>query len=231
MKDDFDLQRIADVPDPLAALGDVAIRAQDPATMPPSRTRSRVAAIRVTALGAALLYEGLWLTFMSERDDLHTIAPLRLFFEVAVPIGAAVLALTAASPGERGLAKSRVRLATLTLLAPISFMAAAILLSIASDGRADGAPFWPHCLRCFAWTSLYSAGPMVFAAWAFRRSFVGAPAWRTTAVAIACAATGAATMSLVCSSDSPAHVVIGHGGAMLVAALFGSALGDRFGRA
>lgn len=229
MKDDFDLQRIADVPDPLATLAQVPLRAH-PVPTARSRTRSRVASIRATALGAALLYEGLWLAFMNKRDDLHTIAPLRLFFEVAVPVGAAALALTAAAPGKRGLAKPRTRLATLTLLAPVLFAAAAILLSIASGGRADSAPFWPHSLRCFGWTSLYSAGPMVFAAWAFRRSFLGAPAWRTAAVAVACAATGAATMSLICSSEGPAHVIVGHGGAMLVAALVGAALGGRFGQ-
>lgn len=231
MKDEFDLQCIADVPDPLTALAHVPVRAQGPVTTAPSHTRSRVASIRATALGAALLYEGLWLAFMSKRDDLHSIAPFRLFVEVAVPIGAAVLALTAATPGERGLAKPRARLATMTLLAPILIMAASVLLSVASAGPADEGPFWPHCLRCFAWTSVYSGGPIVFAVWAFRRSFVGAPAWRTAAVAIACAATGAATMSLVCSSDGPAHVIIGHGGTMLVAALLGAALGDRFGEA
>ena len=73
-------------------------------------------------------------------------------------------------------------------------------------------------------------GPLVVAGWAFRRSFVAAPAWRTAALAMACAASGAATMSVVCSVGSPAHVLVGHGALMFVAALVGAGLGRRFGQ-
>ncbi len=38
-------------------------------------------------------------------------------------------------------------------------------------------------------------------------------------------------MSLVCSVGSPAHVLVGHGSVMLVAAVAGALLGRRFGEA
>jgi hypothetical protein len=228
---DFDLDRLDDVPDPLSGIDE---RPLPPlrAAIAPSLTRSQVAIVRAIALAGALLYELAWLAIMSKRDDLHTLRAMTLFIEVAIPVGAAILALVAAvAPGERGLGEPKARLATLALLSPALFVLATLVVaSIVPVGEDDTGSFWLHCFQCFAWTSLYAAGPLVFAAWAFRRSFVVAPAWRTAALAMACAASGAATMSFVCSVGSPAHVLIGHGGTMFVAALVGAALGRRFGR-
>jgi hypothetical protein len=230
----FDLDRIHDVPDPLADLEDEL----DARPLPPLRavavaspTRSNVANLRAFALGAALLYELLWLLVMHKRDDLHTLGPVKLLLEASIPVGTALLALTAAAaPGARGLGEPKARLATLVILAPALFVAGVIALSSATPvGETDTGSFWMHCLRCFAWTSLYSAGPMVFAGWAFRRSFVVAPAWRTAALAIACGGVGAATMTFVCSVGTPAHVLLGHGGAMFVAAIVGALAGRRVG--
>jgi hypothetical protein len=230
MSSDFDLDRLDDVPDPLDGLDQVPLPPLRVAAFP-SPTRSHVASVRSIALGAALLYELAWLAIMSKRDDLHTLGAVTLFFEVAIPIGAAVLALVAAAaPGARGLGEPKARLTTLALASPAVFIVATLIMSSSTAvGETDTQSFWLHCFRCFAWTSLYSAGPMVLAGWAFRRSFVVAPAWRTAALAMACAATGAATMSFVCSVGTPAHVLIGHGGMMFVAALIGAALGRRFG--
>jgi hypothetical protein len=228
---DFDLDRLADVPDPLAGLDD--------APMPPLRamgapspTRSHVASVRTAAFLAALLYEVAWIAIMNKRDDLRTLAPLTLFMEVSIPVGAAVLALVAATAtGSRGLGESKARLATLSLLAPAVFVAATVLLAtMMPTGEEDTGSFWLHCLRCFGWTSLYAAGPFVLAGWAFQRSFVVAPSWRTAALAIACGASGAATMVFVCSVGTPAHVLIGHGGPMFVGAIVGALVGRRFGQ-
>jgi hypothetical protein len=117
---------------------------------------------------------------------------------------------------------------TLALLSPAFFVVATLL---ASPRDVDPAPFVEHGFQCFAWTALFSAGPLVLAAWAFRRSFVAAPAWRSAALGMACGAFGAATMSLVCSVGSAAHVLVGHGGMMLVAAVCGALLGRRLGGA
>lgn len=102
---------------------------------------------------------------------------------------------------------------------------------LVAPADADADPFWPHALRCFLWTSLYAVGPLVLAAWAFRRSFAAMSSWRTAALGMAGGAAGAATMSFVCSVGTPAHVLVGHGGIMLVAAVAGGVFGRRLGQA
>ena len=72
----------------------------------------------------------------------------------------------------------KARMTALALMAPALFIGATFVLSTLSAGDGDAGSFWLHGLRCFAWTSLYSAGPMLLAAWAFRRAFVVAPVSR-----------------------------------------------------
>jgi Negative regulator of sigma F len=229
---EFELDSIGDVPDPLSGIDGERPLPSLRVAASPSSTRAQVSRVRAVALGAALLYEFAWLAVMNKRGDLHTLGPATLVVEVGIPVVAAVLALAAATdPGALGLGPPKGRLAALSLLAPALFMAATLVVAaVVPVGEDDTGSFWGHCLGCFAWTSLYSAGPLVVAGWAFRRSFVAAPAWRTAALAMACAASGAATMSVVCSVGSPAHVLIGHGGLMFVAALVGAGLGRRFGQ-
>jgi hypothetical protein len=229
MKDPFDIHRIADVPDPLDGIEEWPLPERRKTAAADSPTRSRTVNARATALGAALLYELGWIGVMTKRHDLHTISRAILLMELAIPTAAAVLALFAAAPaGAHGLGQPKGRIVTLALLSPILFVAATLVVS---PREVDAEPFLPHGLRCFAWTAVYSLGPMVLAAWAFRRSFVAAPGWRSAALGMACGAIGAATMSLVCSVGSPAHVLVGHGGMMLVGAVAGALLGSRFGRA
>ena len=228
MNDEFDLDRLGDVPDPLAGLGDLPPPPRPAVALAASPTRSRVAALRATALGAALLYELAWIGLMNGREDLHTMPLSTLFIEVAIPAAAALVALAAAAAsGKEGLGEPKGRLVTLALLAPLVFVAGTV---VASPRDVDPDAFWPHALRCFVWTSLYAAGPIALAVWAFRRSFVTAPAWRTSALGMACGAAGAATMSFVCATGSPLHVIVGHGGILFVAAAAGALFGRRFGQ-
>lgn len=228
MKDPIDTDRITDVPDPLAGISDWPLPPRRSVALEVSPTRSHVAAVRATALGGALLYELAWIVLMSKREDLHTMSRAVLLTELAIPIVAGLLALAAAAPGALGMGQPKGRLTTLALLSPVVFIVATV---VASPRDVDAEPFVSHALRCFAYTALYSAGPIVLAAWAFRRSFVAAPAWRSAALGLACGAMGAATMSVICSVGTPAHVLVGHGGMMLVAGIGGALLGKRFGRA
>jgi hypothetical protein len=229
MNDDFDMNEIADVPDPLSEVGPWPLPPRRAGTLAASPTRSRVVAVRATALAGAIVYELAWIGLMNKRADIGTMPRATLVAEIAIPLAAAALALAAAAArGKRGLGETKGRMTTLALLSPALFGAATLLLS---PGDTDGESFWLHTLRCFMWTALYSAGPLLLAAWAFRRSFVAAPAWRSAALGMACGALGAATMSLVCSVGNPAHVLLGHGGMMLVAAAGGALVGRRFGEA
>jgi hypothetical protein len=236
---DFDLDALlrsgGDVPDPLDGVGG----GLDERPLPPlllataaSPTRAQVGHVRTIALVAALAYEVGWIAIMNKRDDLHTMSPLALLIEVSIPLGAAVLAVFAATaPGSRGLGEPKARMATMSLLAPAIFVLFTVALSmVVHVGEVDEGPFWTHALRCFAWTSLYSLGPLVLAGWAFRRSFVVAPTWRMSSLAMAAGAAGAATMVFICSVGTPVHVLVGHGGPMVVGALLGVLLGRGVGQ-
>lgn len=229
MKDPFDIHGMGDVPDPLAAIDEWPVPARRPGALAESPTRKHVATARATALGAAVLYEVAWVFIMTKRDDLPTMPRTVLAIELVVPLVAALFALAAAAvPDARGMGLPKGRMVALALLAPLVFVGATLL---ASPADVDSEPFVMHALRCFAWTAVYSTGPLLLAMWAFRRSFVASAGWRSAALGMACGAIGAATMSLVCSVGSPAHVLVGHGGMMLVGALGGALLGNRFGRA
>ena len=229
MNDDFDLDRLDDVPDPLEGVGSWPLPPRGGGALAPSPTRARVAAMRWAAMAAALLYELAWIAIMNGRADLHSMPLSTLVIEVAIPAATAMVALAAAATsGKTGLGEPKGRLVALALLAPAIFVVGTLL---AGPTVVDLDTFWPHALRCFAWTTLYAAGPLVLAAWAFRRSFAAMPAWRTAALGMAAGAAGAATMSFVCSVGSPAHVLVGHGGIIFVTALAGAAFGRRLGQA
>jgi hypothetical protein len=229
MKQDFDFDTVADFPDPAAGLGPLPLLPRPANTLDRPPSRSRVAAMRVSALVAALLYEAVWLAIFNKRGDLSALARSTLVAEVSIPLCAAGLALAAAAArGARGMGASKGHLATAALLSPAVFAAATVFCGPAD---ADGEPFWSHALRCFLVTGLLGLGPLALAAWAFRRAFVAAPAWRMAALAMACSAVAAATMAFLCSVGSPAHVLVGHGGLMLVAGVGGALLGRRLGEA
>jgi hypothetical protein len=228
MNDDFDLDRLGEVPDPLANVGDWPLPPRrESAAVLPSPPRSRVHGLRAAALAAAIVYELLWIAIMNKREDLGTMPRAMLVLEAATPLAAAGLALAgAAGTGRHGLGESKGRLLMLLSAAPALFVAVTVLTSPVTY---DPLPFWFHVARCFAWTSLYAVGPLLLGGWAFRRSFVVGASWRAAAVGLAAGAAGTATMSFVCSDGTPSHVLLGHGGTMLAGALIGALVGRKLG--
>jgi len=225
----IDFDSIADFPDPAADLAHAPkpARPTRPLARPP--TRGQVAVRRIMALCAAALYEGAWLCIFRGRGDLGALPTATLLTEIAIPLAAAAVGLAAATGrGSWGLGPSRARLATGVLMSPV-FFATATWLTGPPD--VDHESFFPHAIRCFLVTALLGAGPLVLAGWAFRHTFAAAPAWKMAALGMACGASGAATMGLLCSVGSPGHVLVGHGGPMVAAALVGALLGRRVGQA
>src|SRR5581483_2697830 len=121
----------------------------------------------------------------------------------------------ATARGRRGLGAPKPWLALLAVLAPVLFVVATLACAPAD---VDPEAFGPHALRCFALTAVFAAGPLAFAGHAFRGAFAAATAWRSAALAIGCAALAAVTTTLACSVGSAAHVIVGHGSMLLVAA-------------
>jgi hypothetical protein len=229
MSDDFDLRRLDDIGDPLAGAPDVELPPlrSKPAARP--RTRSQVVGLRWAALGVAVLYQVAWIGILDERADLRSMSRTTLLLEVATPLSAAALALAAAiAPGGNGLGLPKKRLSALTLLAPLSFVLATLLCA-PSDG--DSESFVMHGLRCFVLTAIFSTGPLALVAWSYRHAFAAAPGWRVAGLCVASAGLAAATMSMMCSVGSPAHVLVSHGGMMLVAGIGGALLGRRIAQA
>jgi hypothetical protein len=229
MSDDFDLLRLDEIRDPLAGVGDVPLPPLRSRPLARPRTRSQLAAQRLAALGMALAYQVAWLAILKWRGDLHSTRQAALFLEVSVPLFAAAVALGAAvTPGRHGLGMPKGRLAMLTLLAPVVF---ALVTLVGAPADMDVEPFFWHALRCFGFTLLFAAGPLALVAWAYRHAFVAAPGWRVAALGIASGGLAAATMSMVCSVGNAGHVLVGHGGMILVGGLVGALFGPRFGRA
>ena len=79
-------------------------------------------------------------------------------------------------------------------------------------------------------TGLLALGPLALGLWAFRRAFAAAAGWRTAAVGVAAGGLAAATMSLACPITTAAHVIVGHGLAMIVAGLAGALLAPAIAR-
>jgi hypothetical protein len=222
MTDELDLERLEGIPDPFADAGSSASAGAPALPATASPTRADVRRRRVAAAVAAALYEVAWVALVEHRHDLGSLPAWSLVLGLAVPLGAAALALGAASgSGRLGLGAPARWLALLCVAAPVLF---AVVTLVTSPHDEDG-PFWSLAGRCMAVTALLTAPPVALAVVAFRRAFVAASAWRTAALGIACGALAAATMSLVCWHAGGLHIVVGHGALMVVAGAVGALLG------
>jgi hypothetical protein len=221
--DDLDLARLAEIPDPYAA--PAPLRAAAPRALPPSPPRARVLGLRAGALGLALLSEVVWTALVEHRADLGTASRASLALGLAVPLAAAVVALVAASRrGALGLGEPATRLAGLVGVSLAVFM---VGTALAAPADAEAAGFWGHTLRCALVTAVLSAAPLALGLGVFRHAFVSSARLRSAGIGVAAGALGAATMSIVCSTDGVAHVLLGHGTMMIAGGLAGLLLGRK----
>jgi len=227
MRDELDLDRLAQIPDPFAE----TVGPAPPMTAPAGTaapTRAEVGRRRLIAAAAAVLYEIAWVAVVERRHDLASLPASTLGLGLLVPLGAAVVAFGAVSgKGRLGLGAPVLRLAFLAALAPVLFAVA----TVATSPRDDDGPFWGLAGRCMAVTAVLMVPPLVLAVLAFRRAFVTASVWRTGALGVACGGLAAATMSLVCWHSGALHVVVGHGAMMVAGGALGALLGRSITRA
>ena len=226
---DFDLERLAALPDPCAEAASAPLALGESPPSLPAPTRSRVRAFRAVAVVAALVYDAVWPAFVQRRGDLGSLSLLRLALGLAIPLTAAAISINAARRnGDRGLGATTNRLLMLVLASPVLF-AGATLLTAPPEVYDDS--FWRHATGCAIVSAELAIGPLALGLLAFRRAFAAASAWRAAALGVACGALAAATMSLVCPLGNAAHVVLGHGGVMLLTGIVGAWLGPRICRA
>jgi hypothetical protein len=225
----FDLDRLKDIPDPFAGAAGAPLRAPPPKGMPASPSRAALRSERTIALVVAVVYEGLWLLLVEHRADLGVASRLGLAIGLGVPLGACVLALGAAMRGGGlGLGGSARRLAALAGASVAVFVVGTMMFAPADT---EGARFWGHTLQCMAITCGLAAVPLALGVWAFRRSFVASSRWRGACLGAAAGGLAAATMSILCSTDGAAHVLLGHGVMIVVGGLAGAVFGERVMRA
>jgi hypothetical protein len=171
-----------------------------------------------------------WIEALNGRADRADSPPTRLAYEMLLPLATASVALwIAGAPGRQGLGHAPRRIAATVVGGLLVFAGGTWLLTAIEE--ADPMPFWFHVARCTAFITAFAAAPFALAMWAYGRSFVASASWRTSALGLACGATGAFTMSFVCETETAAHVIVGHGLAMLVGAVAGALAARRVTRA
>ena len=229
MTDDFDPDRLAEIPDPFAGWARSPERRVSPAQMARSPNRTRIRRLRYAAVAGALLCDAAWVAFVERRPDLASVSFSRLAFGLGIPFVAGALALSAiARRGEAGLGETKSRVATLAISSPGLFAAATVLVAAAEQ---PDALFWRHAAGCALVTALLVVGPLTLGLLAFRHACAVASAWRAAALGVASGALATATMTLVCPIGSAPHVILGHGTIMIVAGAFGAMLGRHICRA
>jgi hypothetical protein len=229
MRDDFDVGRLAEIPDPF--VGHPAGRTVTHAVPMPagSPTRARVRALRGLAAALALAFEIAWLERAGLRPDLRTTPAQVIALGFLPPAVAAALALGAVTRrGFLGLGEPAARVVALVFGPPIFFAAVTLFFAPRAE---EGGSFWGGVLGCMSATALLAGVPLALGALAFRRAFPSASRWRTAALGVACGAIAAATICFACSDGSALHVLVGHGAAMLAAGLVGAFLIARLTRA
>lgn len=222
MKRNLDLQRLFDIPDPF----EDAHRQVPPTAAldrrPLSPDRSRVRALRASALGAALAYDACWVAFFQVHGGGRSTTAILL--GAAIPLLAGGLAWSAAvRRGVRGLGQVAGRIVGLTVGAVGLFALATLLVSPANADT--GASFWQGAVTCLMRSLIFALGPLVLAALAFRHAIATASTLKTSALGVACGALAAVMMNFVCPDNGGFHVLVGHGAVMVLAGALGAFVG------
>jgi hypothetical protein len=227
MRDDFDIERLAEIPDPFAGDAGTPVLRPDGSPSVVSATRSRVKTLRMVAAAAAIAYEVGWLAIAGLRPDLHSVPASAVAAGIVVPLAAVALAWAAVT--RRGMTVfPNVWPAAWVAAPPLVFGLLTLLLF---PMAAEGTPFWGGALQCMTKTMILTVGPLAFVAWAYRRAFVAASQWRSAALGVACGGLSAATICLACPNQTALHILVGHGTAMIVGGIVGGLLGLRLTRA
>lgn len=225
---DDDLEKLREIPDPLAG--------QDPVpaaeVRPPERRRTRKDTARARKIGLAVgsAWLGAQLLVTGIRPDFGHV-PLSYWIEFGVaPLAAGALCFVAAlSSGRIGVGQRVTLLATLSLLAPLLYTLSGYFLSPPyADAPLGDFKHGVFCLNiALAWTLL----PLLAAGFALRRSFVGRSVLRSALIGAGAGLIVSVTSTLRCPLSGALHVALSHGGAVIVTALLGALLLSRVTRA
>jgi hypothetical protein len=205
---------LGEIPDPVAPAGGAAPPRLP--RLPGAPTRQVVQSRRVAALLGGLSWLGVHLAVYGIRTDLTGLPFMYVAAQIALPVvlgtGSLVVAL---GSGRLGLGLKIGLVSTLAILGPASFCVIAL-----------GAPP-PHvpergsltdALLCLDVTIAWAAVPLLCAAITLRGAFAAGARWRSALVGAGIGLFAGATVNLHCPNVGPAHLLLGHGLAVVVAA-------------
>jgi|GEM_PF-3065216 len=219
---DPDLNDLMSIPDPFAASPSALADAKpNPEWWPASPTRSRMRLRRWVGFTSAVAMEAILVYGMGWRDQ-NPLSSWVFVAGIAIPfVSAAVLVALATRE------KFHLRV-SLAWVLPAAFVAFAAL-TLASHGNGDSA--FASIAACLVATTLFTAGPATIGLATLRHSFAIGASWRTAAISMAAGLTGVAAIRMHCANDAFAHVLIGHGNALVLVVVLMLTLGTRITRA
>jgi hypothetical protein len=163
------------------------------------------------------------------RGDLARLSFGYLLGLIGAPFSAGILAIVAASRhGRLGLGVRPALVVMLALVCPLIFLVAGLVMPAPYPrGETGNLMFGAYCLNStIAWALL----PIASAAVVLRGAFAAAAVWRSALLGGGCGLVAAALFTLHCPVVGKAHIVLAHGGAVLVSAVLGGVVLARFTR-
>jgi hypothetical protein len=219
-KDPEFAELFGEIPDPVAPARQAPSLALP--SLPGAPTRQLVRSRRVSALVGGLSWLGVHLAVYGIRTDLSELPPVYLGAQILLPVllatGSLVVAL---GSGKLGLGLKIGLVSSLALVGPASFC---LMAWGAPSPRVPEPATLVDTVVCFDITVAWVAVPLLCAAITLRGAFAAGARWRSALVGAAIGLFAGATMNLHCPNVAPAHLLVGHGLAVVVAAALGAVL-------
>jgi hypothetical protein len=207
-----------EIPDPAAPASHPA-QVRLP-SLPGAPTRQVVQGRRAAALVGGLSWLGVHLAVYGIRTDLgglpFTYVAAQMVLPVLLATGSLVVGL---SSGKLGLGLKIGLVSSLAILGPASFCVIALGAPVP---RVPEPGTLLDTVLCFDITVAWVAVPLLCAAITLRGAFAAGARWRSALVGAGIGLFAGATMNLHCPNVAPAHMLLGHGLAVVVAAVLGA---------
>lgn len=207
-----------EIPDP-AATSRHGLRLEPP-RLPRAPTRPLVRSRRIAALIGGLSWLAVHLAVYGVRTDLRGLPATYVAAQIGLPVllatGSLVVAL---GSGKLGLGFKIGLVSALAVLGPASFCLVALGAPLP---RQPEPGTLVDTVLCFDITAAWVAVPLLCAAITLRGAFASGARWRSALVGAGIGLFAGAAMNLHCTNVAPAHMLLGHGLAVVVAAALGA---------
>ncbi len=195
----------------------------------PPATRAELGKRRRAAIALSVAWLTVQFLAFGLRGDLARLSLGYVLGLIVAPLSAGVLAIVAAAQqGQLGLGARPLSIVMLALMCPLVFLVAGLAVPAPyRHGETGNLMFGAYCLNStLAWALL----PIASAAVVLRGAFAAGAIWRSALLGGGCGLVAAALFTLHCPVVGKTHIVVAHGGAVLVSAVLGGLVFSRFTR-